>query len=482
MLAAGAGGLAALPFLRPIRAAAEGDVTKNIIFWFQPVGVEHESFWPAGGGHHRLSADNLVPALQPLAPYVDRLTVMDGIQLSSAIYTNGSGSADHRTAPHDTGCAELWTSRYCRPPDGGQTFSHGGIAGSGWTWPAGDSLDQFLAKRLQGDRRFGSLEAGVWVRGNRTNRRMSFRRDDANPLGPGFPVDPENDPQALFMRVFGDAMGAPVEAEQDARRRRSELRLLDRVRGRIRNLERELVSSDREVLDRYVENFATVESALRSGELMCDAPELAGAGGNSFNDDTLIPQTGQNHMRVLAAAMACQSTSVGSMLWLGSEPRNKMSWLTDEGAGYQYHACSHLALAQDPNAPDGGAGSDDIPKIDANTQRRWLRETDTFFSSQLAFLCAELERWGILDDTLIIAGNELSIGRSHTQNRQPFLMIGGGWHFETGWFRDYRPMGAVSHGHLLAEIAQAFGQGDVEYFGDEMFNGGFNLGLTGAPV
>ena len=32
MLAAGAGGLAALPFLRPIRAAAEGDVTKNIIF------------------------------------------------------------------------------------------------------------------------------------------------------------------------------------------------------------------------------------------------------------------------------------------------------------------------------------------------------------------------------------------------------------------------------------------------------------------
>jgi hypothetical protein len=372
-----------------------------------------------------------------------------------------------RVAPHDSGCAEIWTNRACTTARDGASFTHGGDFDS-WSWPEGPSLDQLVAglPAVGGATPRRSLELGVWTYGGaRTNNRMSYSSGGAAGA-PGTPIAPNGDPAAVFDQLFGGARPTDLVAAERERRRRE--RILARVRGDLARVRARVGAEDRETLGRYESALATIESEIvATPTSVCRTPELGGA--VDARSDGQVVTIAQQQVKLIAAALACDLTRVASLMFMGSEPTCRMTWLGGDAARYNYHGCSHTALSSDPSLPYEGGLSVDV-------QRDWLRQTDRWFASMLAMLVSELEAYDprLLDSTLIVAGNELNHGNRHNHDRIPFLTIGGQWHMRTGQHRKYT---AARHGDMLAEIARAMGA-DVATFGDPAYCGGPGLGLA----
>jgi hypothetical protein len=59
------------------------------------------------------------------------------------------------------------------------------------------------------------------------------------------------------------------------------------------------------------------------------------------------------------------------------------------------------------------------------------------------------------DNTLLVWCSEVSQGDTHSHVNMPFLMMGGGWHFQTGRYIQVTP--GTSHSNLLVSILNAMG-------------------------
>jgi hypothetical protein len=71
----------------------------------------------------------------------------------------------------------------------------------------------------------------------------------------------------------------------------------------------------------------------------------------------------------------------------------------------------------------------------------------------------------VLDNTLLLWGNEVSEGNTHSHLNMPFVLMGGGWYFRTGRYIQYQ---SASHNDLLVSVLNAlgvdattFGQADI---------------------
>jgi hypothetical protein len=64
----------------------------------------------------------------------------------------------------------------------------------------------------------------------------------------------------------------------------------------------------------------------------------------------------------------------------------------------------------------------------------------------------------IADSTLLVWCSEVSEGNVHSHTNMPFLVMGGGWHFETGRYVDCAgSTGNASHLDLLVTLQNAMG-------------------------
>ena len=81
----------------------------------------------------------------------------------------------------------------------------------------------------------------------------------------------------------------------------------------------------------------------------------------------------------------------------------------------------------------------------------------------------------LLDNTLIVWGNELGQGNSHTLDNIPFVMVGNGLDFDMGRSLKFP---SVPHNRLLVALAHGFGH-HIESFGNpEYCKDGVLTGLT----
>jgi hypothetical protein len=60
----------------------------------------------------------------------------------------------------------------------------------------------------------------------------------------------------------------------------------------------------------------------------------------------------------------------------------------------------------------------------------------------------------VLDNTLVLWGNEVAVGSTHAHTDMPFLMAGGGWYFRTGRALTFA---GASHSNLLVSVLNAMG-------------------------
>ena len=424
----------ALPFTRVLSGRADGHLPKRLLVWFTPNGTISEE-WVSSGGERDFVMGRI---LEPLAPFRDKLLLLDGLNVRD-VAAEGQGSG------HQKGCGCFLTGQPLNDGD----FGGGGDAMSGWA--DGISIDQHIVNEIEPPTPFRSLELGVYVRGSNNRHRLAYR-------GPDDPLPPQNSPYAVYDRLFGETTGDAAAIERLRQRRQS---VLDSVHGDLAELHGRLPYEHRLRLEAPTDSLRDVERRLETAALggpACEEPSV-GEPMNPERDEN-YPVMGQLQMDLMVAAMACDMTRVGTLMWSGSTSGQTFDFI-DGVRSQGHHDMSHEA-----NANDGIR--EDLVLIN-----RWYAE-------QFAYLLGKLDSipegdGTMLDNTVILWGNELSDGDRHNLRDHKWVVAGSaGGYFRTG---RYIQTGDVPHQNLLVSLANAMGV-PIDRFGHPDHCTGPLAGLT----
>jgi hypothetical protein len=357
--------------------------------------------------------------LAPLAPRQKDLVVLSGIDAESSYHGPGDAS-------HWNGMGHMLT--------GTELVDVGG----GVFWGGGISIDQFLAQKIGGQTRLPSLELAVEDGPGNVASRLSY-------LGAAQPVPPEPDPQKVFQRLFGG-----LTPEQIARRKS----VLDTVKDDYGALAPRLGSADRKKIEAHLDALRAVEKSVTSAPPQtCDGPAIAAA------DLADMPAIGKDQMDLLVRALACDLTRVVSLQWSRAVSMTRMTWL---GISEAHHDLSHLSLD------------------DADVRQK-LVAINRWYSNQFAYLLDALDAvpegdGTLLDHTLVLWCNELSVGQVHSRRSLPYVLAGrAGGALKTGRFLQYAAP-APPHNDLLVSLCRAM-EVDVSTFGNPAYCNGPLPGL-----
>jgi hypothetical protein len=436
----GLGGLTVgLPLLDAMLGkSAHADPTalpKRLIVMYTPNGTIASNFWPTG------DEDNFTfsPILMPLESHRPRLLVLGGIDMLSSL--SGPGDA------HQKGTGQCLTATELLDGD----FAGDGGASAGWA--GGISLDQEVANHIGTDTPFRSLELGVAVQGASVRSRISYR-------AAGQPLPPENSPYAAYQRLFGDSLGDPLTIERRTARRHT---VLDAVADQHRKLRDRLGSEDREKLSNHLLAIEAIQTRLDQSVI-----EFTGAcqpldQGMPLDPDLVanMPIIGQLQMDLLAMAISCDLTRVGTLMWSNSTANHVLSFV-DPNIVEGHHSIAHK-------------GDEDQVKIAQNTK------INTWYAAQLAYLLDRLaaipEGDGtVLGNTVVLWTNEQAKGNNHDRHDMPYVLAGSaGGYFKTGRYVQFPEK--VGHNRLMVSLLNSMGI-EADEFGNPEFGTGPLPGLT----
>ena len=408
---------ASLPFvmnLPSLSFAATPTRKQRLIVMFSPDGTIPPDFWPDEEGENF----TLKRILKPLEPYQNRMLTLHGV----CDKLQGDGDRHMR----GMGCLLTGIELFPGNIQGGSDTPAG--------WASGLSIDQeirnFLQSKDETRTRFGSLEFGVLVPDRAdTWTRMSY-------AGANKPIAPVDNPYQMFAKLYGHM--------KDQESLRS---ILDEVQDDLTKLSAAVSAEDRRLLDEQATFVREMERELQAQKDQKSVghavPQLE-PGIVEENDN--IPALTKMQLELLVNSFTNDFARVATFQFTNSVGQARMRWLgIEEGQ----HELSHK------------------PDNDTDSQEK-LVKINTWYAEQLAQLVKRLDETpepggegSLLDNTLIVWGNELGKGNNHTLDNIPFVMVGGGLDFKMGRSLKYNK---VPHNRLLMSLAHGFGH-HVESFG-----------------
>ena len=408
---------ASLPFvmnLPSLSLAASPTRKQRLIVMFSPDGTIPPDFWPDEEGENF----TLKRILKPLEPYQNRMLTLHGV----CDKLQGDGDRHMR----GMGCLLTGIELFPGNIQGGSDTPAG--------WASGLSIDQeiknFLQSKDETRTRFGSLEFGVLVPDRAdTWTRMSY-------AGANKPIAPVDNPYQMFAKLYGQM--------KDQETLRS---ILDEVQDDLKKLSATVSAEDRRLLDEQATFVREMERELQAQKEQKSVghavPQLE-PGIVEENDN--IPALTKMQLELLVNSFTNDFARVATFQFTNSVGQARMRWLgIEEGQ----HELSHK------------------PDNDTDSQEK-LVKINTWYAEQLAQLVKRLDETpepggegSLLDNTLIVWGNELGKGNNHTLDNIPFVMVGGGLDFKMGRSLKYNK---VPHNRLLMSLAHGFGH-HVESFG-----------------
>jgi hypothetical protein len=257
--------------------------------------------------------------------------------------------------------------------------------------------------------------------------------------GPNKPIAPIDDPYQMFKKLYGQMKDRKHLAS-----------ILDDVQEDLQRLSKVIGKEDRQLLEEHTQFVRSMEQQLKTNdenELNHVVPELE-PGVKEENDN--IPKIAKMQTDLLVNSFANDFARIATYQITNSVGQPKMTWLDiDE---------SHHTLSHEP---------------DSNKEaHEKLTKINTWYCEQLAYLTKRLAETpepggegSLLDNTLILWGNELGQGNNHTLDNIPFVMVGNGLDFKMGRSLKF-PM--VPHNRMLMSIAHGFGH-HIETFGKTDF-------------
>ena len=309
-------GAAAAPWLPLLPShAGEEPSPRRLLFVHFAHGVAYDQWQQPSTGESLA----LGPTLEPLAPWLDRTTVVEG--LTNPIVLDQIGDV------HNVGLGTLLTSAPLSIDQGA----------GGHYLPGGPSIDRVIGEGLVATAELppphATLAFGVRSQG------FALSAADLD-----VPLRAEDDPRAQYERIFGE-LALPPEQRAERRQTRAELRAF--VRRRLDALESNLPSEDREALQRHraavesLEARALVEHPVPSACVPPALPPDIDAPAAPANED--IPALVDATSELVTAALACDQTRVATIQW-GSSGNDGLAH-TWQGISTDYHSTAHLAGA-----------------------------------------------------------------------------------------------------------------------------------------
>ena len=379
----GTGAVVALPFLGamvPALASSAAHPTRRMGFFYVPNGIYPPSFHPAGEGGPDYA---LTPVLEPLASIREHVTVVTGLSNIATARGGGGHSSAH--------------SGWLNGAPSKQT--------EGSDIRAGKTLDQYAADVLGRDTLLRSLElttessivAGLCELGY-----SCVYRNSTSWLTATTPLPHENNPRAVFERLFG------TESTPEARARElaNDRSILDSLAQEMKRLERRLGIVDRRTVDDYLGAIRDVEARIHKIE-----KHQTDQVGADFPPPTGIPEDFREHVGILfdllVLAYRGDITRV-SCTQVGRENSNRsFPWIGVNGG---HHSITHH-------------GNDPVKIADQVT-------IDTYHMSLFKDFVETLRDTpdgdgSLLDHSLLMYGCGLGDGNTHSFSNLPVVIAGG---------------------------------------------------------
>ena len=419
----GAGGIAiGLPWLEAMvsgrrgRAHAAPPTTpaRRFVAVYQPGGTVRSRYTPTGTE----TAPVLSPILAPFEPVKDKILIVDGVDMKSAVGEQRQSGII------------AWLT--------GSVQAIG--AGSGYA-KDGPSIDQVLAPILSAGKKKPNLYMAIrWGTGKSHGVVSPMNISSFELAAPYAPRPPALDPVVIWADLFGGLGGDAATWDKS---------MLDFVDRRYAKLSTRLGAADRQRLDGHLTRLREIEARVAVAA-RCAPPTLVDtsdynprSGLNSSDDGTIrdlvtdaaIPKVGKLMTDMMVMALACDMTGVATLQWSDTEAKHTFPWLglTEHHAFYQN---------------DGGYKPVQCEQI------------ATWYSSQHAYLLQEMAKidmggHSLLDESVVFFGSERQDPANYSKVNMPFVLAGKGGGLRPGrWLRF--PTG-TSHNGLLVSILNLFG-------------------------
>jgi hypothetical protein len=410
-----------VPALSAQRATAANPV-RRLGAIYVPNGVEMRAWIPAAEGRLELSS-----ILAPLEPVRDQVCVLSGLADKPAIPLEGEGVGDHARA------AATWLTGVHATKTEGPDIR------------AGVSMDQIAARALGKHTQLSSLELAidsVEVLGACDQGYSCAYTNTIAWRNATTPLPMENNPRAVFERLFGAADSTDASAR--LARLRQDRSILDFVTSEANGLDNKLGAGDRLKMSQYLDAVRDVERRIQRAEEQSDreVPVVEQPVG--------IPDTFEAHARLmfdlLALAYQTDLTRVSTFMF-GKEVSGRS--FPEIGVPGGHHGYSHHQ--NDPN------------------NLAMLAKINTHHIAQFGYFLEKLRDTpdgdgSLLDHSLFVYGAGISDGNLHFHLDLPTLLVGGGaGHLEGGRHLKYPSETPLTNLHV--SVLEKLGL-PMEQFGD----------------
>lgn len=382
----GMGVTMALPLLDAMTPALSGGA-KPVVrlgFVYVPNGMIMNKWRPQGEG-----ADfEFAPTMKPLEPLRERVLILSGLaQVQGRAL--GDGAGDHARA------GATWLTGV--HPKKSEISLRAGI-----------SADQIAAQALSRYTQFGSLELGIesnQLAGNCDSGYSCAYTNTISWRSETTPLPVENNPRAIFERMFGD--GDSTDPAARLALFESQRSILDYVAGSLNRLNRKLGSTDRTKLNEFTDAIRDIERRIQKAEQQNAAMKLP-----VMERPSAVPDEFEDHVKLVMdlQVLAYQSdlTRVITLM------------MAREGSNRPYRnigiSDGHHNITHHQNDPEKIAKVTKINEVHAR-----------LFAYLLERMKATPDGGGnLLDHSLIVYGSSISDGNLHTHHDLPIVLAGGG--------------------------------------------------------
>ena len=366
-----------VPAFAAIRNSAASPVSRFGVFYV-PNGMAMKHWTPEADGR----GFETTRLLAPLDAYRDQMTVLTGL--------NG--------VPSNAGVHASAATRFLTGVTPARTESN---------LRAGVSVDQLAARETARHTQLGSLELALDSRDVSGSCDVGFSCTYTNTISwrnETTPLLGENNPRAVFERLFGDSGSTDPAARRD--RIRKDRSILDSVSDKIAALQHGLGPDDRIRVNEYLEAVRDVERRIQKAE------EQSGRELPEVDQPAGIPATYGEHARLmcdlLLLAYQTDLTRVGTCMMA-----REISGRTypEIGVPDSHHPTSHHR--DDPTLYEK------IAKINEYHL--------SFFSYFLEKARATPDGEGnLLDNMMLLYGAGMSDSNRHDNKGLPLVLVGGG--------------------------------------------------------
>ena len=318
---------------------------------------------------------------------------------------------------------------------------------------AGISLDQIYANQLGQDTPIPSMQLcieNVDQGGGCAYGYSCVYTDMISWASTTEPLPMIRDPRMAFDQLFG----AGGSATERASRRRSTGSVLDFITNQVADLNKKLDPSDRQRMDRYLNDVREIERRIQLVETRNqsgEARELPGAPAG-------VPDSFDEHVKLMfdlqALAFQADVTRVFSFK-MGRDASSRV--YPESGVTKGFHPASHHG-----NKP-------------ANVTEFF--QINKYHASLLPYFMAKLQSMdeggqSLLDKSLIIYGSPMGDGNVHNHKRCPLVLLGGAQGKLKGNVH-HRAEAGTSMANVMLSAMHMIGLDDITQFGDS--TGTFNL-------